>query len=39
MRAKLETTLGWLEKAGAVIAIVVPATRGLVSLFESNNNE
>ena len=39
MRAKLETTLDWLEKAGAFIAIVVPATRSLVSLFESNNQE
>ncbi len=39
MREKLEVALGWLERAASVVMIVVPATRKVVSLFESDTTE
>ena len=39
MRAKLEVALGWLEKASAIVAVVVPATRTVVALLESDKAE
>ena len=34
MSTKLEVALSWLEKAAAIITIVVPATRKVVSLLK-----
>lgn len=39
MRAKLDSTLGWLERVGAIISVVVPAARAVVSLLEPNQAE
>ena len=39
MRENLEVALGWLERAASVVMIVVPATRKVVSLFESDTAE
>jgi len=39
MRRKLEVALGWLEKIAAIVTVVVPATRKVVSLLESDKVE
>lgn len=39
MRKKLEVVLGWLERAAAIISVVVPATRTVVELVESPKKE
>ena len=39
MRKKLEIALVWLEKVANIVSIVVPATRKVVSLFESDKAE
>ncbi len=39
MRKKLEAVLGCLEKAAAIISVVVPATRTVVELLESPKRE
>lgn len=39
MREKLEVVLGWLERAAAIVSVVVPATRTVVELLESPKRE
>lgn len=39
MSKKLEVVLGWLERAAAIVSIVVPATRKVVALLEPNKAE
>ena len=39
MRAKLEVALEWLEKVADIILTIVPATRTVVSLLESEKAE
>lgn len=39
MREKLGSALDMLETVGAIISVVVPATRAVVSLLESNSAE
>lgn len=39
MRKKLEVVLEWLEKAAAIVSVVVPATRTVVELVESSQKE
>lgn len=39
MRKRLEVVLGWLERAAAIVSIVVPATRSVVELIEPSKKE
>lgn len=39
MRQKVEVVLDWLERAAAIVSIVVPATRKVAALLEPNKAE
>lgn len=39
MRQKVEVILDWLERAAAIVSIVVPATRKVAALLEPNKAE